>query len=220
MTPSHITQTDHDLRKDTFRAFDHKLAVVKLHTHWSEQNAVVLRQEGIRYCIQYRDLRDTAVSWYFYVRDVNPNHYLHDIVSKMSIDEGLDYYVDNILASEVNWIRDWRQNRGPNCSKEISYESLRHDPFAVFSEVCRFSCGDLPDSLIRQIVEKHSFRRVTGRSPGVEDRSSFARKGIVGDWKNYLKPSHIRRFKELAGDLLVELGYEQGYDWRLARGMG
>jgi hypothetical protein len=51
------------------------------------------------------------------------------------------------------------------------------------------------------------------RRPGQEDAKSHFRKGIVGDWRNYLKPEHIQRFKELCGQQLIELGYEQNLDW-------
>lgn len=39
------------------------------------------------------------------------------------------------------------------------------------------------------------------------------RKGSVGDWRNHFDEEHRRVFKELAGDLLIELGYEQDVDW-------
>jgi hypothetical protein len=44
-------------------------------------------------------------------------------------------------------------------------------------------------------------------------RSSTFRKGIVGDWKNHMTPEHKAAFKEVAGQLLVDLGYEADEDW-------
>jgi hypothetical protein len=39
------------------------------------------------------------------------------------------------------------------------------------------------------------------------------RKGIVGDWRNHFTEDHQRVFKEVAGDILIRLGYEKDTDW-------
>ncbi len=38
-------------------------------------------------------------------------------------------------------------------------------------------------------------------------------KGKAGTWKDYFNEEHKTRFKELMGDMLIELGYEQDYNW-------
>ena len=52
-----------------------------------------------------------------------------------------------------------------------------------------------------------------GRKEGEENVSSHYRKGVAGDWKNHFKPEHVERFKELYGELLLKLGYEQAPEW-------
>ena len=37
--------------------------------------------------------------------------------------------------------------------------------------------------------------------------------GQIGSWKKYFKPEHKNAFKQLAGNLLIELGYEQDFNW-------
>lgn len=40
------------------------------------------------------------------------------------------------------------------------------------------------------------------------------RKGVAGDWRNHLTTVEAKDiFKEMAGDLLIELGYEQDFNW-------
>jgi len=39
------------------------------------------------------------------------------------------------------------------------------------------------------------------------------RKGIAGDWRNYLRGSLKEAFKERYGDLLVTTGYEKDLNW-------
>ncbi len=44
-------------------------------------------------------------------------------------------------------------------------------------------------------------------------RSLTYRKGIVGDWRNHFTEDHRRIFKQVAGDILIRLGYERDTDW-------
>jgi len=39
------------------------------------------------------------------------------------------------------------------------------------------------------------------------------RKGIIGDWKNYFTDDHKKLFKEVAGQLLIQEGYEKDLEW-------
>jgi hypothetical protein len=211
--PYHVTPTDYSLREDTFRAYSHLLAVLHMHTYWSLENEAILKKEGLRYAIIYRDIRDAAVSWYFFISNVREDHYLRDAVAPLSFEEGINYYIDHYLASEVRWIRDWRTHRDPEMSVEITYEKLRADTLSVFGAASRFICGPLSDAVVETAVLSNSFERVSGRRPGEEDQNAFVRKGISGDWRNKFSEQHKARFKEIAGELLIELGYEQDYNW-------
>lgn len=44
-------------------------------------------------------------------------------------------------------------------------------------------------------------------------RSYTFRSGQVGDWRTHFNQEHVRLFKEVAGDLLIRLGYEKDDDW-------
>ncbi|MFN3492162.1 MAG: hypothetical protein ACK40V_08085, partial [Anaerolineales bacterium] len=44
-------------------------------------------------------------------------------------------------------------------------------------------------------------------------KSPTFRSGKTGEWKKYFKDEHKQIFKEVAGDLLVKLGYEKNLDW-------
>jgi hypothetical protein len=39
------------------------------------------------------------------------------------------------------------------------------------------------------------------------------RKGLIGDWRNHFTPQHKHAFKAVAGQLLIDLGYAQDFDW-------
>ena len=44
-------------------------------------------------------------------------------------------------------------------------------------------------------------------------RSPTFRQGRTGGWMNHFGPADKALFKKVAGDLLIHLGYEAGYDW-------
>ena len=54
---------------------------------------------------------------------------------------------------------------------------------------------------------------MTGRQPGEEKKTSFFRKGIVGDWRNYFCQRAKKVFDFYAGAYLIKLGYEENHAW-------
>ncbi len=44
-------------------------------------------------------------------------------------------------------------------------------------------------------------------------KSPTFRSGKTGEWKKYFTDEHKKIFKEVAGDLLVKLGYEKDNAW-------
>ena len=63
------------------------------------------------------------------------------------------------------------------------------------------------------IADEFSFERQAGRRAGEEDKRSFLRKGIVGDWRNYFTREAREVFAGFAGSELVLLGYERDRAW-------
>ena len=94
-----------------------------------------------------------------------------------------------------------------------AYERLLEDGVPCVRELFEFL--DLPGdrTLIDDMVKRSSFRFYAGRDRGKEDRKRFYRKGIAGDWKNHFSDEDKRVFKDLAGDMLIRLGYEKDLDW-------
>jgi hypothetical protein len=70
-------------------------------------------------------------------------------------------------------------------------------------------------------VEKTGYRIPTPREKALKilveaiqpKKSHTFRSGKTGGWKEYFTEEHKSLFKEMAGDLLVRLGYETTNDW-------
>jgi hypothetical protein len=80
--------------------------------------------------------------------------------------------------------------RHPADCKIVTYEALRRTPELITAELFRFLCVSDQDSIVNDCLTRTSFAAQTGGRPiGVEQRGSFFRKGVVGDWTATLTPA-------------------------------
>ena len=87
--------------------------------------------------------------------------------------------------------------------------------------------GKIADSLLVAVnamldeVEKTGYRIPTPRAQALDalseaiqpKKSHTFRSGKTGGWKQHFSDEHKKLFKDVAGDLLVRLGYERSNDW-------
>lgn len=122
------------------------------------------------------------------------------------------------------WARSWNRivRRGRKTGRELfgesyfelKYEDHLHRPQATLKALFSFLEVDTAPEIIEQTIEENTFEKLSeGRSSGEESSGAFFRKGISGDWKNVFTGRDKEIFKEEAGELLVELGYEKDLSW-------
>ena len=201
-----------------------------LHNHWKYHP----RLKRVVYLV--RDGRDVAVSLYFYrLRALrNPGssgHALNAGIFREVLGEGYDPddtirnlgrmieydYTHSSGAGRYNWAQHVTMWVGDEPRPQVcymKYEGLIADTIAAVTECLRHMAGKEPDPrLVARSVEHYSMASLTGRKPGEEDRGSFVRKGVAGDWRNHFTRQTAEMFNELAGPVLVKAGYEPGLDW-------
>jgi Sulfotransferase family len=97
---------------------------------------------------------------------------------------------------------------------EVRYEDLLEHPNEEVERLLGFLGAGTDPGIVEHCVSSASFEKLSrGRERGQEDPSSFYRKGVSGDWKNHFTDEDKRIFKEEAGELLMQLGYERDLDW-------
>lgn len=191
------------------------------HFPWSQATVDILRTDGFKMLFMIRDLRDIASSNAFYITYKDPMHRLHSYFRSLSSDEeritasiaGIDADLlnDGIRSKSIGehadsylgWMRESR-------CLTIRFEDLigargggdDEKQFQTVSSIIRHLGVDLSDEEIREIAE-NTFSA----------KSRTFRKGVIGDWKNHFTEEHKRLFKETAGEALIKMGYEKGYDW-------
>lgn len=179
------------------------LCVVKLHCHGSDNNLSVLREAGLRYCVLYRDLRDAAVSYVFYVRRT-PWHPEHPAYRDLTVPEGLVRFARTLLPEWRDWIWSWVRGRDPDRSLLLSYEELRARTRDCLDRVA--TLFELPTGPLDAVVERFSFG-------SMKRQGDFYRRGVAGDWPNHFDSPARDAFKQVVGRDLTSWGYERDLDW-------
>ena len=96
---------------------------------------------------------------------------------------------------------------------EVRYEDLLKKPEEEVGRLLEFLGADASEQIVRQCVSAASFEKLAGGRKRGQEAASFFRKGIAGDWKNIFTEQNKQDFKAAAGDLLIELGYEEDDNW-------
>ena len=92
---------------------------------------------------------------------------------------------------------------------EIRYEDLLRDTPETLRRVLELLRARRGDGVIEHCMRATSFERVSKRRRGEEDPGSHFRKGIAGDWRGVFTERDREIYEELAGERLVEMGYEK-----------
>jgi hypothetical protein len=177
---------------------------------------VVPAEKAQRTFVVIRDLRDTAVSWYFSLKF---SHSLKDasvadsraILQRLDKTDGLALVISNHLRDAVAIQQSWFD--APGGTKIFRYEDLRADQHGEFGRMLEFCGLDVPVDRQKAIVARNSFERKTWWRFGRENVKSHLRKGMPGDWKNHLCPRLKKLFKLHYGRILIQAGYEKDESW-------
>lgn len=204
---------DYDLPADMFSRFRDMLVLTKMHVHGSEHNARVLREAGVPYVVLYRDVRDVAISHFYYVRQT-PWHPEYPDYESRSLTDGLQLFSERMLPEYAKWVRSWHERCDPERGFITRYEDLLADTHGTMTRIASHFGLDDSKERIDELVDAHSFKRMSkGREQGEGSEKSFFRKGVAGDWKNQFTPELRQTYKDLVGDFLIEFGFEQDLDW-------
>jgi hypothetical protein len=88
----------------------------------------------------------------------------------------------------------------------IHFEDLIHDRAASLTRIMDHFLARVPLRTPRRLI-LDSLESAINPS-----RSPTFRSGKTGEWKKYFTPEHVKIFNEIAGDLLIRLGYETTHE--------
>ena len=201
-----------------------------LHQSYSKELGKVLKTHGgaeniptnnrpIVYLL--RDGRDVIVSYYHYEYGYKRQlplwdkrlalrtrvHLLRWKITSSFFKPSFSMYV---RRRSIEWARHVRGWKARGWDSMICYEDLRTDtPSAIEKLILSFGIK-VPLQIIDEAVELFSFNKLSGRAKEEERRTSFYRKGKIGDWKNFFGIAEQKIFLEQAHDVMDEFGYGIG----------
>jgi len=113
--------------------------------------------------------------------------------------------------------------------RSVRYEDLRYNSHKTTRGLLNWlhlspsPFVEISDAEIDEILRDCLFRKITTKARQEGENQNWVayvsgvenslRKGVAGDWKNVFTKEAIETFKELTGDKIVELGYENNMDW-------
>lgn len=191
---------------------------------------------GERYIWILRDGRDVMVSWTFHQLRLGPEvinksippgprEHLLEVSKEFRADPNIFREQPDRLLTNRAWVHhvanswnyslqtsleqaEYMESRATSSRLfRLRYESLRADTETLRQQLYEFL--DLDPSLAKPLSQE------TGTTPGFnrDDPNDFRRKGEVGDWKNYFTDESRAWFNEVAGQSLINAGYEKDLNW-------
>ena len=108
--------------------------------------------------------------------------------------------------------RGFQKYRSDSRYLEVRYEELLLTPQPVLEKVLSF-IGEPWDDMTLRYYEQRSASRDVTKFPQNREATEPLRAEAIGRWRRDLTLDDKVIFKQMAGDLLIELGYETGQDW-------
>ena len=186
------------------------------HLHAKKNLKDVLTSENFASYFIFRDPRDVVVSHVHYVTEMEPEHVHHRYYSQTlktfeqrlktsilglpditipfpSIHDRFEPYIGWLELEQVLSIRfeDFIQHRESTLEKILDHALNRG--FQILAP--KQKAVDILVSFIQP------------------EKSPTFRTGTVGRWRDVFSPEMKTIFKDVAGDLLIRLGYEKGFNW-------
>jgi hypothetical protein len=162
----------------------------------------------------FRDPRDVVVSHVFYVTDMEARHVHHDYYQSLpDFDARLKVSILGRPDSEAEFpdiakrfvpYLDWLNH--PEVLT-IHFEDLIHDRAATLTQIMDHLLSRIPLPATRQLILDSLETSINPK------KSPTFRSGKTGEWKKHFTDEHKKIFKDVAGDLLVKLGYEKDNSW-------
>ena len=162
----------------------------------------------------FRDPRDVVASHVFYVTEMEPNHVHHayyqslpdfDARLKASIlgRPEIDIEFPNVAERFAPYL-EWLDQ--PSVM-DIHFEDLIHDRAGTLDRIIDHFLARVPLQVDRSLLHESLENSI---NPG---KSPTFRSGKTGEWKKHFTDEHRKVFKDVAGDLLIRLGYEKDNNW-------
>ena len=201
-------------------------SIVRSHLMYTDEIRSILSDLSCKQLFIYRDLRDVAVSHARWVLK-EPEIFLHDIYTQLpSFDDQLMSTIQGVPLGTPFGSNLSQPNIGQDFSRwagwvddpdtlAIRFEDLVGERGGGDEQKRLHIVSQILDHLEISLPASEIESRFSSAAMNPKESHTFVKggKGKIGGWQNFFKPSHKEAFKKVAGDYLVQLGYEPDLNW-------
>ena len=194
-----------------------KAELIRGHIFYHKSTEELIKNKNIINYFIYRDPRDVVISEANYLYNMNKFHILHKHYKKITnnddrikfsimgndfLDTGFTYKnINDRFLDYKGWLSD------------INCFSVRYEDLINFNK--NKTISNILNFYIKSSKSKQSLSQILNKS--IESinpsKSHTFSTGGTAKWKKIFNDEHKELFKKYAGDLLIELKYEENYDW-------
>ena len=140
------------------------------------------QQAKSKFIVVKREAKDCLVSYFHNFKNMFDYNVSFDDFFEIYRQKGL------ILGDPTDHAISWWLNKDEDNFLFTTYEEMKEDIRGVIKRVATFLNKELSDDTVEMIVEHTSFEKMKANpmSNKSEIVENFLRKGIVGDWVNYM----------------------------------
>ena len=163
----------------------------------------------------YRDPRDMLISHIFYATDIYERHGMNRYYAQLDgVEARINAAIEGVMHPEFSLsnVRE-RYESYTGWLAQSDVLSLRFEDLILEQDIAL--------ARLLGFLEVRGLDLKVSRDQAIDmikagiapHKSGTFRKGKPGNWREHFTPENKKRFKDVAGDLLVRLGYEDGDDW-------
>lgn len=196
-----------------------KNGILFAHAPYTQENKNAVDSNDCNVVFIYRDPRDMVVSFAFWLKKrrrrfnkFTPQELMKELISDMSLIKGASGWhnpivstfkgIDDFYAHYLLWIDNpkvyattFEKLVGPKGGGDAALQLQEVENIVAHLEL------EVSQEKIKEVINKMFGHSLTFR------------KGQIGSWKEHFTPEMKELFKEVAGQLLIDLGYEKDFDW-------
>jgi hypothetical protein len=175
-----------------------------------------LTRPGMASVFVYRDPRDMIISHVFYATEMHQEHGMHNYYTEEldTMEQRINAAIRGVNEGDVQMrgvrtryeaYQGWLEHSDVLC---LRFEDLIINRSTAFNRLLDFLEGKgLQTNITRQRAIEFLDAAIAPRKSGT------FRKGKPGNWREYFTQANIDLLKDLAGDLLIQLDYEEDLNW-------
>jgi len=207
---------------------------IKLFGDRSPGEILPILLENKKHILIIRDGRDVMVSWAYHLlrrkEPISGDNFFRFEFNRTLFKKDNMYFINNKknLFSDRDWFKKYAKEWAMQIKKDlqavgaikngkikadiysVKYEEIHKNVEKIRKEMYLF-LGVNPQTAFP--ITKLEYPAFGGSNR--ENPASHYRKGIVGEWRGYFTKENVDWFKEVAGEELIELGYEENNNWTI-----